>query len=152
MKRFRFPLQPVAVVRGHEEARAREAFGLAVQAQAAAEVELQGARARTRAFEVALFDGRRGTFLAASEAEALAAYRRERDEEAAAEGRLVRCRQLLEQRRHEYLEAHRRLEVVRRLEVKARASHRLAFNREEQAEFDDFAGRRAAQRNEILAS
>ena len=152
MKRFRFPLQPVAVVRGHEESRAREAFGRAMQALAAAEAALEAARLRTRAFETALSDGRRGVFSAAAEAEALSAYRREREEESAAERTRAGCRDALELRRQEYLEAHRRLEVVHRLEGRARTAHRLAVNREEQAEFDDFAGRRAAQRNEILAS
>ena len=33
--------------------------------------------------------------------------------------------------------------MVKRLEEKARTAHRQAANREEQAEFDDFAGRAA---------
>jgi flagellar export protein FliJ len=52
----------------------------------------------------------------------------------------------MQQRRADYIEAHRELELVKRIEEKTRARHRLACDREEQAEFDDLAGRRAAGR------
>lgn len=152
MKRFRFPLQPVAVLRAHQEVKAREAFGVAVQELTAAETTLSSVRTRTRAFETALFDGRRGTFNATAEADALLAYRGEVAAERQAESRSQECHRALEERRQEFLAAHRRLEIVRRLETKARQAHRLEANREEQAEFDDFAGRRAASRNQLIPS
>ena len=37
-------------------------------------------------------------------------------------------------------------EIIRRLEARKRETHRFETNREEQAEFDDFAGRRALAR------
>jgi len=57
----------------------------------------------------------------------------------------------MQQRRAEYLDAHRRLKVVQRLEEKARAAHRLETAREEQAEFDDFASRMIGRRSSLRA-
>ena len=151
MKRFRFPLRPVAVVRAHRESRAREAFATAVHAYVQSEKDLALTRARVARFEAALFAGRSGRFSAAAETHSLAAYRRECVAEAAAERATFAARAAMDQRRAEYLEAHRKLEVVRHLEDKARAAHRVAANREEQAEFDDFAGRRAARKEPLFS-
>jgi flagellar FliJ protein len=146
MKRFRFPLRPVAVLRAHRELRAREAFAAAVHAYVKAEEELAGIRRRLVQFEAALFAGRRERFSAAEEAHTLAGYRRECAAATAAEKATVDAKSAMEQRRAEYLEAHRKLEVVKRLESKARLAHRVAEQREEQASFDDFAGRQASRR------
>ena len=93
------------------------------------------------------FAGRRERFSAAEEAHTLAGYRRECAVEVEAARQLIAARAAMQQRRTEYLEAHRKLEVVNRLETRARTEHRLAANREEQAEFDDYAGRQVARRN-----
>lgn len=152
MKRFRFPLRPVAVLRVHQEQRAREAFAAAVQAVARAEANLATTRARVAQFEVALAAGRRETFSAREEAHALAAYRAECVTEAQAERSVRETQAAMQQRRQEYIEAHRRVEVVKRLEEKAREAHRLEANREEQAEFDDFAGRQFAAKARATAA
>lgn len=144
MKKFRFPLQPVAVLRAHREQRAREAFAAAVRAAATAENRLAATRLRVAEFELALAAGRSGTFSARDQAQALAAYRAECAVEAEAEKLTREAQAASQQRRAEYIEAHRRVEIVKRLEDKARTEHRQAANREEQAEFDDFAGRRFA--------
>lgn len=146
MKRFRFPLRPVAVLRAHREMRAREAFAASVNAYVRSEEDLGATRRRVAQFEAALFAGRRERFSAAEEAHNLAGYRRECAAEAEQERAMIAAREAMQQRRIEYLDAHRKLEVVRRLETKAKENHRLAANREEQAEFDDFAGRQAARR------
>lgn len=145
MKRFRFPLRPVAVVRAHRESRAREAFAAAVHAYVQSEENLAASRARVARFEAALCSGRSGSFNAAEETHNLQGYRREAAAELAAERAMIAAQSTMQQKRMEYLEAHRKLEVVRRLEVKARDTHRLETNREEQAEFDDFATRRACR-------
>jgi flagellar FliJ protein len=142
MKRFRFPLRPVAVLRAHRETRAREAFASAVHLYVKAEEELTRTRVRMRALETSLFDGRRETYRAAEAALVLGDYRRECAAEGDAERRVIAARDAMQQRRTEYLEAHRQLEVVNRLEIKARLAHRRETDREEQAEADDFAGRR----------
>jgi flagellar protein FliJ len=146
MKRFRFPLRPVAVLRAHRELRAREAFAASVHIYVKAEEELVRTRERVAKFEATLFAGRHGHFNAAEEGHALAAYRQECDVEATSERAVFSAREQMQQRRADYIDAHRRLEVVRRLEEKARTTHRLEANRSEQAEFDDLAGCRAARK------
>ena len=152
MKRFRFPLRPVAVLRAHRESRAREAFATAVHAYVKAEEFLAAARARVAALATALFSRRTGSFNAGAEAHGLAAYRSECAAELDAERASFAARAEMDRRRADYLEAHRKLEVVRRLEAKARDEHRLAAGREEQAEFDDYAGRSAARRAALSTS
>lgn len=150
MKRFRFPLRPVAVLRAHREVRAREAFAAAVHNYVFAEEELSRTRVRMHALEGALFSGRQTTFRAGEAALLLADYRRACTAEADAERRVINAREQMQQRRSDYIEAHRKLEVVSRLEDKARSEHRRACDREEQAEYDDFAGRRHAQGSVLL--
>jgi len=149
MKRFRFPLRPVAVLREHRELRAREVLAAAVHAYVLSEKNLAATRARVARFEATLAESRRGQFHATEAAEAFAAYRRECVTEADAERATFAARAEMEQRRADYLEAHRKLDIVRRLETKARATHRFEANREEQAEFDDLAGRRALLRRRL---
>jgi flagellar FliJ protein len=151
MKKFRFPLRPVTVLRAHQEFRAREAFGTSVHTYVKAEQELADTRVRVKQFEVTLFEGRSHSFSAADESQALAAYRREWLAESEAERTLCSAHSAMQQRRAEYLDAHRRLKVVQRLEEKARAAHRLEIAREEQAEFDDFASRMAGRRSSLRA-
>lgn len=146
MKRFRFPLRPVAVLREHRELRAREAFAASVHAFVQSEENLAATRARVARLEAALFASRAGQFSAVEAAHTFAGYRRECAAEAEAERATFAARAEMEKSRAAYIEAHRKLEIVRRLETKARAAHRFEANREEQAEFDDLAGRRALRR------
>lgn len=145
MKRFCFPLRPVAVLRAHQELRARELFSHAVHTYVRAEEELAGARVRTAALAAALHQHRLGTVRAAEASDQFAAYRRECDVEIQSERAMHAARAEMERHRALYVEAHRKLQVVQRLEEKARAAHRLAVNHAEQAEFDDFAGRRLSR-------
>jgi flagellar FliJ protein len=146
MKRFRFSLRPVAMLRAHRDTRAREAFATAVHLFVQAEEELARTRVRMRALEGALFSGRQQTFRASEAALLLADYRRECANEADVEGRVTTARDEMHRRRDDYLEAHRELEVVQRLEEKARTHHRHEVERGEQAEADDFANHRHATR------
>lgn len=152
MKRFRFPLRPVAVLRAHREIRAREAFAASVHAYVQSEEFLAATRARVAQFEGALFAGRRTTFNPSEEAQQLAAYRRECTAEVEAERAMFAARAAMDKARTDYLDAHRNLEVVKRLETKSRLAHHLEANREEQAEFDDFATRRAMRRSPLFSS
>lgn len=146
MKRFHFPLRPIAVLRAHHEMRAREAFSAAVCAFAAAEQTLASARERVRADAQALTALRRERFTGQRQVEALAAFRRECAIELEAEAAVRAAQAGMDARRVEYVEAHRKLEVVRRLEGKAHEAHRQATMREEQAEFDEFATQRFGRR------
>ena len=152
MKRFRFPLRPVAILRTHYEARARDAFAGAVHDFVKMEQELAATRERGAQFEAALSAGRRERFSAASEGQAIVAYRRERSLETDAEKKTNESRDRMQLRRMEYLEAHRRVEVVKRLEEKSRAVHRDDCNREEQAGFDEFAARQVAARTTAFST
>ena len=151
MKRFRFPLQPVAVLRAHHEMRAQEAFAAAVRACLKTEEYLASTRLRVAQFEAALAAGRQKQFSATDEGRALAAYRQDCAAEAASEKAMLAARATMQQRRAEYLDAHRKVEVVKRLEEKARLTHRLDCNREEQAAFDEFSGRRVQSRNTLFS-
>jgi flagellar FliJ protein len=149
MRRFQFPFRAVNVLRADRELRAREAFGASIQVCVKAENELVSTQRRVAEFESAVAAGRNGRFSAAAEGHALAAYRRECAAEGQAERSLAVARAGVNQSRIEYLEARRRLEVLHRLEAKARTAHRAAASREEQAAFDEFAGRKAGLRTPI---
>ena len=137
MKKFRFGLRPVSVVRAHREARAKEVFAAAVHAYVRSEEDLAAVRARVATFGASIFASRQERFEAAEHAICLAGYRRECAAEIPAERAVIAARADMEKRRAEYLDAHRQMEAVSKLEQKARATHRAAAAREEQAEFDD---------------
>jgi flagellar export protein FliJ len=151
MKRFHFPLRPLAKLRAHFELNAREAFAAAVRASEVSDAEFTHVSARVTALETLVVAGRQGTFSAASEARNISAYRGELASEAVAAKARQAARTAMENRRQDYIAAHQRLEVVKRLEEKARTAHRLEANREEQAEFDDLAGRRAARKTVLFS-
>lgn len=146
MKRFRFPLRPVAVLRAHREMRAREAFAASVHVYVQAEERLATTRTRVADLEEMLFAGRRDRFLASDAAALYRVYRAECHAEMEAEREVIEARDAMAKRRGEYLEANRQLKVVHRLEEKARNTHRLETLRAEQGELDEFAGFRASRR------
>jgi len=151
MKRFRFSLTPVQAVRMQAKARAREVLAGTLHALAQAEAEQAAIHRRMGDLEQALRAGRTAGGNAAEAAHTYAAYVRELADEKACEARVAEVRKTVEQARLAYTEAHRRVEVIDRLETKARATHRLDCLREEQAEFDDLAGRRHARRTTQFA-
>lgn len=144
MKRFRFPLTPVKVVRAQAKQRAQEQFAAAVRAYVGAEETLASTRTRVGQLEQEMRSGRGAGIRAADAAFVFAAYRREAAAEVESEQKMITARAEMEQRRAAYLEAHRKLEIVQRLESKARSVHRIETQREEQVEFDELAGRRHA--------
>jgi flagellar FliJ protein len=123
MKRFRFPLRPVAVLRAHRELRAREAFAASVHAYVESEERLAAVRQRVAELGRVLFDGRGERFLAADAASLFRVYRAECEDEMAAERACFAAREQMQLRRAEYLEANRHLKVVQKLEEKARGAH-----------------------------
>jgi flagellar export protein FliJ len=149
MKKFRFGLRPVSVIRTHRETRAREVFAAAVHAYVRTEEDLAAVKARVAEFGATIFASRQERFEAAEHAVCLAGYRRECAAEIPAERAVFAARAEMERRRAEYLDAHRQLEAVKKLEEKSRAAHRLAMNRLEQAEFDDRASHARSALNTI---
>lgn len=153
MKKFRFPLRPVAVLRSHQELKAREAFAKAVHAYVLAEKRLAGVRAHMAELEAILFQGRRDRFSAGETAAFYRAYRAECATEVAAEREVIAARAEMQAKRAAYLEANRKVKVIQRLEDKARADHRRESDRAEQAEFDELASHRVLRRRQnLLAS
>ena len=147
MKKFRFPLRPVAVLREHEQARTREAFATAVHVFVEAEIAVESQNAlNARSLEAVMHDGRRATFKAAAEISFWDAYRRVCDEEVKSEQVVLEARAAMEESRQKYLEAHRAVKVVENLEQKARTEHRRGVEREAQLESDELAGLRVARR------
>jgi flagellar FliJ protein len=150
MKRFRFPLRPVAIVRANAELRAREALAAALKAAAAAEERLAINRARARELEEIIFDGRRIRFRASDEAAFFQEYRRICAAVMESERLVVAAQADVRKRRDACVEANRQVKVVARLEEKARASHRTAWRYAEQQEIDEIAGSRAFRQREAL--
>ncbi len=146
MKRFRFPLRPVAVLRAHKEMRAREAFGAAVHSYVQAEERLATTRKRVAELEQLLFAGRSQRFLAADAASLQRVYRSECQAEMEAEREVIAAREVMNQKRGEYLEANRQLKVVGKLEEKALSRHRAEELKTEQHNLDEFAGYLASRK------
>lgn len=147
MKRFRFSLYPVAVMRAHRELKAREALAGALAAQRQAEDKLLAARGRIEVLETAMRAGRRGTFRAADAAAAAQVYRREWAGEAEAQKQTAVARTATEKRREACVEANRELRLIQKLEAHARARYAEDVRRAEQSELDEIAVQRAARRN-----
>lgn len=143
MKKFRFPLQPVGVLRSHQELRAREVFAAAVHRYVQSEERLAALRKRVAELADVLFHGRTDRFLAADAAALLRVYRGECTAVMDAEREVIEARDAMAARRQEYIEANRKLKTVQKLEEKARERHRLDVLRAEQGELDELAGFRA---------
>lgn len=146
MKKFRFPLRPVAILREHHQARTREAFAAKVHLLTAAEEALSAKRAERGSMETLMNHGRRATFRPAEEISLWDAYRRICDEVGKAEGAVRDAQKAMEESRKDYLEAHRAVKVIEKIEHKARTEHRLDVEREAQLESDELAGMRVSRR------
>jgi len=143
MKKFRFPLQPVGILRTHQELKAREEFAAAVHAYVQVEEKLGRLRARTAELAELLARGRTDRFIAADAAALLRVYRNECQAVLALELEVAEAREKMQLKRNAYIDANRRLKIVQRLEEKARANHSFAVQRASQEELDELAGFRA---------
>lgn len=141
MKRFRFPLQSVAVLRAHAELKAKEALAVAVVGLAEAEAAYQQQQARLRDLESSVVAARAGRFHAATAVTAHQSHMLAHADLVEAARRLHGARDAVKQRRRDYLEAHRAVKIMDRLEQHARFSHRAEELRAEQAENGELAAR-----------
>ena len=151
MKRFRFTLRPVAVMRADRELRAREALAAAIEGVRQAQERLLTVRGRISGLEAVMRSVRTGTFRAADAVAAGHAYRRECGVELEAQKQLAAANAAMEKRRGACIEANRDLKVISKLEEKARTRHRDETQRAEQIELDETALRRSAQRRASLS-
>jgi flagellar FliJ protein len=145
MKKFHFPLRPLAVVRAYRELRAREALAAALRERAQAEAALAAAQARVAELAGLMAAGRAVSFRAADQAVFALAYREECAGAADKARLLAAAEGAAAARREACVEANRDLTIVERLEEKARAAHRAAQLRAEQLELDELAGFHAAR-------
>jgi flagellar FliJ protein len=139
MKRFKFPLQPVAVLRAHKRLKAQQGLAAAAAEVAKNEAQVAAAHARTVELEQMIAAGRSGPFRPDLQVSFLQSYGRERTAEAAAGKILDAARIEMAKRRQALLEAQRQVKVVSQLEVKARANYRAETLRAEQTEIDERA-------------
>ena len=146
MKRFHFPLRPVAIVRADREMRAREALAAALRARRLAEEELAAAQGRVGELAGVIAAGRVGSYRGADQANFLRAYRCECALAAEKAKQLAAAQAEAAARRDACIEANRQLKVVTRLEDKARAAHRAELLRLEQQLIDESAGYGALRR------
>jgi flagellar protein FliJ len=150
MKRFRFPLRPVAIMRANLELRAREALAAAIAVCGQADDRLAAVRGRLGDLETVIRHSRRGTFRAADGVAFGQAYRREWSAELDAQKQVAAARAVMDKRREACIEANRNLKVITRLEEKARTLHQQELLRVEQGEIDEMAGQRASRRQLAL--
>jgi len=143
MKRFHFPLRPVAIVRANKELRAREALADALRAASAAEERLALSRLRVKEIEGVIFEGRKNRFKPADEAVFFQAYRRECAAVMESERQVIAAYAEVAKRRQACVDANREVKVVARLEEKARAAYAVESLRVEQQQIDEIAGFRA---------
>ena len=142
MKRFKFPLKPVAILRAHNERKAREALAVAIGLYVKAEQNLAEIRARTEELEGILFSGRRERFRAMDEAAFLQAYRRECAAEMEGQKLVVTARAEMEAVRAACIVANRELKIIEKLEAHARGKYHVDVLRSEQNDFDEMATQR----------
>ncbi len=149
MKKFRFSLRSVAILRAHKEAVARESLAAAVRASAAVEARLTATRLRLAEMGQLRSAGRSGRFRPADDISFFLAYRSECTTEAETAKQMAAAVRDVEVRRNLCVEANRAVKAIERLEATALEAHRSEALRSDQAEFDEFAGRRAGRRKLI---
>jgi len=146
MKRFHFPLRPVAVIRAHRELQAREAFGIAMKALREADTALGAALVRVGALEAGIAAGRvRGVRPNEETASALE-YRRECAAALEAGRVAAAAREEAAKRREVCIQANRDLKTVNKLEEHARAAFKVESLRADQRELDEIAGFRETRK------
>ncbi len=137
MKKFRFTLKSVQTVRHIRELRAREVFGEAVRAEAAAQAALTAARDELAELERVVAAKRSGTFLPAEQISFLYEFQVQRERVKRATEGLTLAQRTLAKAREGWIAARKDVRMIDNLESKARMEHRLESDREEQALLDD---------------
>lgn len=137
MKKFRFPLEPVATLRNLQEMRASEVFSGANRRVAACDETLNTQQLRVAQFVESLIVRRTTGLPGAMQASFMQAYREELAEEKAAGEALARARTELEAARQRWIEAHLQVRLVDKLRGKARERFQTELVRFEQRQLDD---------------
>lgn len=137
MKKFRFTLASVQTVRSIRELRAREVFSLAVALRVKAEEALHQSLSDLRNLEQMMLDRRKSVMVVGEQVafanEHMVRIQGVRDAESA----LAKAHAHMQDCREKWIESRRDLKLLENLESKARVSHRIACDKEEQAQMDD---------------
>ena len=142
MKRFRFPLQSVATLRYWREREAREQFAARVHELNAAEEAHRRSEARLSELEQVVRSARSGTFRPSEQAASLAAYRSEQLEVQRTAAACAEAKTAVDRAREGWQLRRNELRAVEKLEQRARHSHRLENERDEQVLLDEIASMR----------
>jgi flagellar export protein FliJ len=137
MKKFRFPLEPVATLRNLQEMRASEAFSGANRKVAACGAALDEQQLRVAQFVEALIVCRATGLSGTVQASFMGAYRTELDQEKQAGEALARARTEQEESRQRWIEAHLQVKLVDKLRARARERFQTELVRFEQRQLDD---------------
>lgn len=137
MKKFRFPLQPVATLRKMREADARESFAAAVHAYVASEETLARIAAHIVELEEIIAGERSARFRPADQAAFMQALAAEVARKTAAAATVAAAKVEMDTRRQAWVEARRDVRLLESLEGKARRAHAQEAEREQQALLDD---------------
>ncbi len=137
MKKFHFPLEPVATLRNLQEMRASEAFAVTNRRVAECGEQLDRQQLRVAQFVEAVIDQRSTGLPAAMQASFLHAYRRELDQEAEVGRALEQARTEQEKARQHWIDAHLQVRLVDKLRLRARERFRAELIRFEQRQLDD---------------
>jgi len=146
VKKYKFPLKSVAILRAHRELVAREALAAAGRVCTALEMRLNAARMCLNEMEQLRSAARSGCFRPADDVAFFHAYRAQWASEGDLQKQLAAAAAEADARRDACVEANREVKAIERLESTAVAAHRAAGFRAEQAEFDEHSGRRASRR------
>ncbi|MBE7538263.1 MAG: flagellar FliJ family protein [Opitutaceae bacterium] len=152
MRRFKFPLKSVIVVREAREARARDAFLAAVHAAIAAERELECLVAERASIERVLIAERQSSFRAAEQAGFLQSLHRVESREALARDAVRKAQEFREWQRQAWLEARRDVRLIEKLRTTALEKFRRDFEREAQRILDDHTGAAVARESSAFAT
>lgn len=143
MKKFRFNLQTVVMLRDHRERLAKEILASYIAAHQRTVDQHRAATAHLAEASASVQSSRAGAFNPGEQAHLILGLRAAGESERAAADEVTKAAAEVSKWRDSYVVAHRNVEVIRKLETKARAHHRYESERETQNTYDDFAARRA---------
>lgn len=146
MAHFRFRLQKLLEYRQRLVDEARIALAKADQALAAANCELEAARAHRAQLDQAYREPSQATVTALSHARALGEVRAASAREARASAALLRAEQARQAARAHVERCHRGAKMLERLRERRLQSHREEERAQERHAMDDVAGRRGRSR------
>jgi len=141
MKRFRFRLQSLLLLRELRESQAAHVLAQKLEHQKRLEQDLAQAQARSESARARLYQAEGKRFAAQDQAAALADFDRTLALEAASEKALQAHEKPLAMARQAWAEAGRDVKVVSNLKGKAEERHRHEAARSEQAQMDEAASR-----------